>query len=386
MTKNASKDKVPSHATEAQSIFNRLKQLEANGINVINFAFGTPGFETPEVVRKAALYALNMGSITPVPYDGLLELKQEICDYIDRTRGFRPKLEQIIIGPETKNLLFGLLVTIMDYGDEIISTNPSIPTYNRLTTLLGGKVKIISRKKKDNFKLELNKLKQLPGKKTRAMILNTPHNPTGNVLTNTEVQKVSEFASENKLFLISDETFNQIIYNGSHVSPAMFDNAQEQTIIIENLSYTFSLVGWRLSCCVGPEKVIKKMKSIMLDTVPLAPDFIQCAGAEALRNYDEIVPLIKEKYRKCSESMISGLNELDGFKCEMPTGAIYAFPEISGTGKSSGELADYLLEKAGVAVLPGDIFGDLGKKHIRLSFATSIENINEGLTRFRELF
>lgn len=369
-----------------QQIFSRIRSLEAKRVNIINFAFGMPGFETPEVIREAALEAMKMGPGKPASYDGLPELKMEICDYIDRTRGFRPKLDQILIAPDAKAILFTILLSIIKRGEEVVTTNPSAPTYARLTELLGAQIKYLPSKKGDKFKVNLSKLDQLLGKKTKTILLSSPHNPTGNVMTNLEVQELSEAAKKNKNIIISDETFNQIIFNGHHVSPATFDHAQEQTLIVENLSYTFSITGWQVSFCIGPKKIIEKMQSIIVDTLPLVPNFMQYASAEALRNYDKIVPEVLTKYKKCCETMVGGLNNISGFKCAKPQGTIYAFPEISKTGKTSSKLAEQLLESVGVAVLPGDIFGTSGRNHLRLSFATPIENINEGLTRLEESF
>lgn len=371
---------------KAQDIFTRIKSLEATGINIINLAFGAPGFETPQSIRASTQEALKSGQNPIIPLEGLHELRMEICDYIDRTRGFRPKLEQILISPSVKSMVFISLLMICNRGDEIILSDPGKPSYARLAELLGMKVRYILYNQKKGFKIDLVKLEEMITKKTKVLILTTPHNPTGNVLTNPEVQRISEIAEKNNLNIISDETYNQIIFKNRHVSPANIDRAQQNTILLESLSYTFNMTGWGLAFSLASKKNTTALRSIMADVLPTVPQFIQNAGIEALQNADSIVPGIIDKYKKCCSSLVTGLNQLPGFKCQAPMGGIHAFPNISGTNKTSTKLAEFLLENAGLAVLPGDIFGPQGKNHIRISFATSKENIDEGLMRLDELF
>jgi len=371
---------------KAQDIFTRIKSLEASGINIINLAFGAPGFETPKSIRASTQEALKSGQNPVIPLEGSHELRMEICDYIDRTREFRPKLEQILISPSVKSMVFTSLLMICNRGDEIILSDPGKPSYARLAELLGMKVKYMLHSQKKGFKIDLDELEEIITKKTKALILTTPHNPTGNVLTNPEVQRISELAEKNNLHIISDETYNQIIFKGRHISPANIDRAQQDTILLESLSYTFNMAGWGLAFSLASKKNTSTLRSIMADMLPTVPGFIQHAGIEALQNADSIVPGIIDNYKKCCSSLVTGLNQLPGFKCQQPMGGIHAFPNISGTKKTSTKIAEFLLENAGIAVLPGEIFGPQGKDHIRISFATSKENIDEGLMRLDEIF
>ena len=386
MLKNFSNYQGNSNSNKIQDIFNRIKNLESKGINIINFAFGTPGLDIPERIRIAASEALESNQNQLIPPDGLIELRIKVCDYIDRTRGFRPKLDQILISPSVNTMLFTTLLTCINPGDEVITTNPSVQSYARSAELLGAKVKYVPRFSKNDFKIDFAKMKSLVGKKTKAIILATPHNPTGNLLTNSEVQKISELAEKNNAIIISDETFSQILFKGRHNSPAISDRAQERTVVIESLSYTFNMADWGLGYCLASNKVISAMQSVIRDTQPQVPGIIQYAGCEALKNEDKLLADILKRYKKCAGTLVDGLNELQGFECEMPEGGIFAFPDISRTGQTSLEFANHLLEKAGIAVLPGDVFGKVGKDHIRITYATTIENINEGLTRLEEFF
>jgi aspartate/methionine/tyrosine aminotransferase len=386
MSPKTLKDYEQMHHERIRDIDYRIKKLESQGINVINLAFGAQGFETPVLIRDAAMESLKLNPNQITPLEGLTELRLEICDYIDRTRDFRPDLDQIMIGPSTKNMIYTTLATLIKSGDEVIVTDPCIPYYASLATLLGAKVKFVPRMKDDKFKIDLSELEKSFGKRTKAIILGTPHNPTGNILSNRELQFIWDLVDKNKAYLISDETYSQIVFTGRHVSLATIDRAVERTIIIENLSYTFSIPGWGLGFCLAPDKIIEDILRITADLNAPIPYFIQFALAEAFKMSDSILPEILDKYKKYSKLLVHGLNDLPGFKCQSPPGGIYAFPNISATGQSSNELVNYLLDKSGIAVLPGDVFGQNGKGYLRLSYANSVDRINEGLIRLEESF
>jgi len=386
MPKQSKKISKDTGENRVLDLFNRIKKLEAKGINIINFAFGTPGFDTPVSVQEAVSEILRSRHKPLVPLEGLLELRKDICDYIDRTRGFRPELDQIVVGSSVKIMMFTTIAALIKPGDEVITTDPCLPYYKRITEFLGGKVKFAPFLKKNIYKLDIDELENLVGKKSKVLILSTPHNPTGNILSTSEINKLSEIARKNKLTIISDETYSQIILNGRHISPATVDRAKEHTIILESLSYTFNLVGWWIGYYLVPKHILDKLTNVMIDMVSPVPSFIQHAGVKAFQNAEYLIPDVLEKYKKSSRTLIEGLNELPGFKCNTPSGGIHAFPDISGTGQSSLQLTEYLIDKAGIAVLPGDVFGSLGKNHIRMTYATTIENINECLMRLDESF
>ncbi len=386
MPKNSLKGSGTQSSSKILDIYNLIKSYELKGINIANFAFGTPGFETPKVIREAAIEALRSTRNPFVPIEGLPELRIKVCDYIDRTRGFRPEVDQIIIGSSIRSMLCMVLLAVIKRGSEVIVTDPGNQSFARAAELLGASVKYISLADKNNFKMNLDKLEGVISKKSKILILTTPHNPTGNILTTSEVQKIGEIAERNDVIIISDETLSQIIFKNRHISPAITDRAQERTVIIENFSYTFSMVGWGLGFLLAPKSIIKTIQTVKTEMFQEVPYFIQHAGIEALNQFENLMPEIVNRYKKCKETLITGLNDLPGFKCEKPLGGIYAFPNISGTGRKSLEFTDYLLESAGIAVLPGEVFGKNGKNHIRFSFATSMDTINEGLMRLEEIF
>jgi aspartate/methionine/tyrosine aminotransferase len=367
-------------------LYYRIKSLEASGLNIINFAFAAPGFDAPKVVKEATIETLHSGRNPLVPIEGISELRNEICDYIDRTRGFRPELKQIIIGSSVKIMLFTTLVSILKPNDEVIITDPYMPYYSRLISFMSANVKTLPLSETKDFKIDFSKLENLVGKRTKAIIISTPHNPTGRLLSKSDVEKLYELAEKNKFYLISDETYSQIILRGRHISPAIADFANNHTVILENLSYTFGLAGWGLGFYIIPKELHNPIRKVITDVVSPTPNFIQEAGVTAFRNAKKIIPEILNKYKKSSKTMVNGLNELPGFKCELPYGGVHVFPEVAGTNLSGLKLANYLLEKAGIAVLPGEVFGSQGKNHIRMSYSKSIEYINEGLMRLQESF
>jgi aspartate/methionine/tyrosine aminotransferase len=274
-----------SNSVKVQHIINRIKNLEASGVNVINFALDETDLGTPKLIRAAAGDALLEQQNDYQPFDPEHILKKEICDYIDRTRGFRPKLEQILVGPGIKPILFCILFSILKSPNEIISTDPGSYIYNDLARITGSKIKYIKLDAENNYKISLIKLTKLLGKKTKAILLNSPQNPIGNVITNTEAQDLSEVAKDTDTIVISDETYSQIVisdetysqivYDGTHVSPATFDRATSQTIMLEELSCTFSMQGWGLGFCVGPIDFIEKLHMVTAETLQPVPDFIQ---------------------------------------------------------------------------------------------------------------
>jgi aspartate/methionine/tyrosine aminotransferase len=367
-------------------ILHRIRVLEAKGINVIDLAFPAPKFDTPKIILAAASEVLKYNRMVQPSFSGLPELKTEICDYIDRTRGFRPKLNQILIGPGRRCLLFSILFSILNRGDSILTLNPGAPSHISIAKLLGAKVKYLPSIVEGQFKLDLSHLPELLGKNTKGFLFSTPQNPTGNLLSNAELQEIFTISEKKETLVISDETFSQIIYSGTHVSPAIFDGAMESSIIVEDLSYELSMPGWCLGFCVGPVKLMEKLQNFISNIFPTVPEFIQYAAAKALSIEEELFPELLSRYKKCCSNMINGLNGVPGFKCSTPKGSMFAFPDITGTNMTTSELAEVLLENVGVAVLPGELFGYGARNHVRISFATSEEQINEGLTRLQEQF
>jgi aspartate/methionine/tyrosine aminotransferase len=287
-------------SNKALEILRRIKLLEAKGINIIDLGFPAPKFETPRIIIEAAVEVLRYNRTIQPSFTGLPELKAEICDYIDRTRGFRPKLNQILVGPGRRCLLYSVLYSMVDRNEPILTLNPGTPSHITISQLLGAKISYLPSIVDGKFKLDLSQLTTLYNKNTKAFILSTPQNPTGNVLSNSELQEIFEVVEKNKSLLISDETFSQIIYSGTHVSPAIFDRATDHTIIIEDLSYELSMPGWCLGFCVGPVEIIEKLQNVLPNIFPTVPEFIQYAAAKALSIEEELFPKLLSQYIRVS--------------------------------------------------------------------------------------
>ena len=371
---------------EILKIQKRVKSLEAKEINIIDLSFDAPKLFTPDIILEAAKEILRHSKKIQPMYSGIPELKTEICDYIDRTRGFRPKLNQIIVGPGLKSLIFSVLFTIIEKGDALLTLDPSTPLESRIAELAGARLYRLSCDPDKNFKIDLSKLGNIYKDNTKILFLNNPQNPTGNLYSNHELQNILEIVNKKNTILVTNETNSQIIYSGKFHSFSNSDSALEQTVIIEDLSYTFSMPGWGLAFCVGPTKLVEKLAFVLNDLFPPIPEFIQYAGARALAAFDDIIPKLLTTYTKCCENMVTGLNQVPGFKCKKPAAGIYAFPNISKTNKNGRELSDELLESVGVVVLPGELFGESSKDYIRISFATNKERINESIVRLQEMF
>ncbi|MFW5946544.1 MAG: pyridoxal phosphate-dependent aminotransferase [Candidatus Natronoplasma sp.] len=360
-------------------------RMEREGRDVVRFEIGQPDFDTPDNVKEAAKRALDEGFTDYVPTTGIPELKEAIQDDIEKTRGFRPSTEQIIVLPGAKpGLFFGLLSTIQQ-GDEVIYQNPFYFTYDSMIGYMGAKKAQIPLHEEDEFRMTPGQIEERISDDTKAILLNSPQNPTGSVLTKDDVEAIAEIAEDNDLYVLSDEIYSKMLYEGlDHHSPAYLDECKERTILIDGFSKAYSMTGWRLGYAVAPEDIIHKMDLLLADAVSCTTSFVQKGGVEALRNSQYFVDHIMEHFTQRREAIVSGLNEVPGFSCIYPKGAFYVFPNIKETGMESEELAEYLLDEAGVCLLPGTAFGDQGEGYLRLSYASSLEEIEKGIDRMKE--
>ncbi len=363
----------------------KANRMEREGRDVVRFEIGQPDFDSPENVKEAAKKALDEGFTNYVPTTGIPELKEAIQEDIEKTRGFRPSKEQIMVLPGAKpGLFFGLLATIQQ-GDEVIYQNPFYFTYDSMIGYLGAKKVQIPLHEEDQFRMTPEQIKERVTEDTEVILLNTPQNPTGSVLTEDDVKTIAEIAEENDIYVLSDEIYSKMLYDGlEHHSPSYLDRCEERTIMIDGFSKAYSMTGWRLGYVVAPEDIIHKMDLLLADAVSCTTSFVQKGGVEALKNSQDFVDHIMGHFAERRDAIVSGLNEVPGFSCIEPKGAFYAFPNVKETGMESEELADYLLEEAGVCLLPGTAFGSQGKGYLRLSYATSLEEIEKGIDRLKE--
>ncbi len=363
----------------------KANQMQAAGHDMVRFEIGQPDFDTPEVVKKAAKQALDEGFTHYVPTDGIPELKEAIQEDIEKTRGFRPDLDQIMVLPGAKpGLFFGIMATVRQ-GDEVMYQNPFYFTYDSMFGFLGAKKRQIPLFEKDEFRMTPDQVQEKISDKTKLILLNSPQNPTGGVLTKKDVETIAELAREHDAYVLSDEIYSKMLYDGAaHYSPAYLDECKERTMIVDGFSKAYSMTGWRLGYIVAPKEIIHKIDLLFADVASCTTSFVQKGGVAALNHGHDFVDHIMKKFSERRSAIVKGLNEVPGFSCIYPKGAFYVFPNISKTGMSSEALANHIIEQAKVCLLPGTAFGSQGEGFLRLSYASSIEDIHTGIDRLKK--
>ena len=372
------------HSEAAFEVLAKAKALERKGKKVLHFEIGEPDFNTPEIVKDEAKKSLDKNFTHYVPSQGIIELREAVCEYIEKTRNFRPTPEQVLIVPGVKPGIFYSMLSLINEGDEVIYPDPGFPTYSSLVDYTSAGDVPLKLLEKNEFRMSPDDINEKITKKTKLIILNSPHNPTGSMLKKDEIKAIYGIAEDNDVYLLSDEVYSQMTYEQKHYSVSEYDNASERSILIDGFSKSFAMTGWRLGYAIGPEELIKKMTVFLINSVSCTNAFIQKAGITALKDFDSVKKMV-DKFRERRNVIVKGLNEVNGFRCIMPMGAFYAFPNITETGKTSKELADYLLEKSGIAVLPGTAFGPGGEGYLRFSYASSIENIKEAIEKMKDV-
>lgn len=362
----------------------KANKMEERGEDVVRFEIGQPDFDTPGNVKNAAKTALDEGFTHYVPSDGIPGLKEAIQDDIENTRGFRPDKEQVMVLPGAKpGLFFGLMSTI-NQGDEVIYQNPFYFTYDSMIGYMGAKKNQIPLYEEDEFRMTPEHVQERISDETELILLNSPQNPTGSVLKRKDVEAIAEMAEEHDTYILSDEIYSKMLYDGlDHHSPAYKDQCRERTILVDGFSKAYSMTGWRLGYVVAPKEIIHKIELLFADAVSCTTSFVQKGGVEAIRNGDDFVEHIMEHFSRRRDAIVSGLNEVPGMSCIYPKGAFYVFPNIKETGMSSEELANYILDEAKVCLLPGTAFGSQGEGFLRISYATSLDEIEEGIDRLK---
>jgi aspartate aminotransferase len=368
----------------AFEVLARAKALEAQGREIIHLEIGEPDFDTPAHIKAAAVRALEEGWTHYTPAAGIPALREAIADYIRRTRGIPVGPEHVVVVPGGKPIMFFAILAMVEEGDEVIYPNPGFPIYESMIRFVGARPVPLRLRTENEFRVDVEELARLITPRTRMLILNSPANPTGGVLTREDLEAIAELCLKHDLVVLSDEIYSRILYEGEHISIASFPGMLERTIILDGFSKTYAMTGWRLGYGVMPEPLAEAVTRLMINSNSCTAAFTQIAGIAALTGPQDDVDRMVAAFRERREVMVEGLNRLPGFRCLKPKGAFYAFPNIEGTGMSSRELAHYLLEEAGVAVLSGTAFGEYGEGFLRLSFANSIENIQKALERIEK--
>jgi aspartate/methionine/tyrosine aminotransferase len=378
-------DRMGRLGTEsAFEVLARARALEAAGKRVIHLEIGEPDFDTPANVVNAGVEALKKGWTHYGPAAGLPELRAAIADEIARTRGFRPAPEEVIVCPGAKPVMFYLLLALVQEGDEVVYPNPGFPIYESMIRFAGAKAVPCPILEENDFSFDPGRLDALITPRTRLLILNTPSNPTGGVMDADALARVAAVARRHDFLVLSDEIYGRIVYDGSLASIAAFDGLRERTVILDGFSKAYAMTGWRLGYGVGPRDVIQRMTKLQINSASCTASFTQIAGIEALRGPQTAVEEMVATFRKRRDRIVAGLNAIPNVSCRTPKGAFYVFPNIRKTGRTSQQLADHLLDEMGVACLSGTAFGSHGEGYLRLSYATSMENIEEGLRRIRQ--
>lgn len=353
-------------------ILNIANALASTGRTIYRFEVGDSDFDAYPHVVEATKQALDMGHTKYVASNGIEPLRLAISNYFAAKLGFKPALDQIVVMPANSIIDF-VIRCAANPGDEIITPDPYFPTYQAVASYTG--VKQVTVPLREGFRLDAGDLEARITPRTRLIIINTPGNPTGAVMSEQEIRDVAAVAAKHDLYLLSDEIYAENIYEGQHFSPSFADQCRERTIVLSGFSKGHSMSGWRLGYAVGPAEIIGKM-GLMFNTIyTCLPPFIQYAGIAALATEKRLMDERRAYYRKLRDMMVSRLNEIPGVTCATPAGAIYAFPDITGTGMTSEEFARFVLERAGIALSPGSFFGQRGEGHVRLCYLRSEETI-----------
>lgn len=369
------------------------KTLKAQGIDVISFGAGEPDFDTPENIKEAGNKAISSGFTKYCPVSGTPDLKQAIIAKFSRDNNLYYTHDEIIVSCGAKHSIYNLFQAIFDKGDEVIIPSPYWVSYPDMAVLAGAKPKILKTKESESFKISPEILSNAVNKKTKAVVINSPSNPTGSAYSVDELKAIAEICVQKNILIISDEIYEKLVYdNFKSVSIAsLSEKAKERTVVINGVSKSYSMTGWRIGYAAGPKEIISAMTNIQSQSTSNPTSISLKAATEALAGPQESVEKMRQEFEKRRDYIVNRLNNIKGVKCFKPQGAFYVFPNVKGLlGKSfqgnnistSFELAQYLLEKARIAVVPGEPFGAPG--YLRLSYAASLENIQKGLDRFEE--
>ncbi|MDH3198861.1 MAG: pyridoxal phosphate-dependent aminotransferase [Candidatus Krumholzibacteria bacterium] len=365
----------------AFEVLARAKALEAKGQEIIHLEIGEPDFDTPQNIKDKAVEALRGGYTHYGPSAGMPPVREAFAQYISRDRGVEVSPDQIVVTPGAKPIIFFTALALVDPGDEVIYPNPGFPIYESMVDYIGAKRVPVRLREERGFSFDPDDFASLVTSKTKLVIINSPHNPTGGVLSRDVLARIAELANKHDFYVLADEIYSKIIYEGAHESIYTFDGMPERTIIVDGHSKTYAMTGWRLGFGVMPPALATKVAKLMTNSASCTCSFTQIAGVEALQGPQESVRAMVAEFKARRDLIVDGLNGLPGFRCHKPAGAFYVFPNTEGTGIKSKQLEERLMNEAGVAVLSGTSFGEYGEGFIRLSYANSQENIRRALEK-----
>jgi aspartate aminotransferase len=368
----------------AFEVLNKARVLERQGREIIHLEIGEPDFDTPKNIVEAGVEALRKGWTHYGPSAGVPELRQAIAEEVSRSRGVEVASDEVVVVPGGKPIIFFSILALADVGDEVVYPNPGFPIYESMINYVGAHAVPIRLQEERDFGLDVDELASLITDRTKLIVLNSPQNPTGGVLSKSDIRDIAEAIGDRNIMVLSDEIYGRLTFDGEHYSIMSVPGFKDRTILLDGFSKTYAMTGWRMGYGVMRSDLATHITRLMTNSNSCTASFTQVAGVEAVRGDQSSVDRMREEFRRRRDVFVAGLNRIKGFSCRMPKGAFYVFPNITKTGWKSKKLADALLEDAGVACLSGTAFGDFGEGYLRFSVANSLENLNKALARLGE--
>ena len=367
----------------AFEVLAKAKSLEAQGKDIIHLEIGQPDFSTPMNVCEAAFKAMKDGHTGYCPSAGIPEFREVVAQHISETRGVDIHPDEVTVTPGAKPIIFFTILALIDEGDEVIYPEPGFPVYESVIDFIGGKAVPLPLREEVDFRFLIEDLVDSITERTKLLILNSPQNPTGGTLTETDLVAIAELARKHNFYILTDEVYSRLLYEGTHQSILSLPGMKEQTILIDGHSKTYAMTGWRLGYGVAPRPIADKITQLTINSNSCTATFTQIAGIEALTGPQTFVTQMVTEFRKRRDVIVEGLNDIEGMSCIKPLGSFYVFPNVTQLPLACEALADYLMDEAEVALLPGTAFGKYGDGYLRLSYANSLENIEEALRRIK---
>ena len=367
----------------AFEVLAKAKSLEAQGKDIIHLEIGQPDFSTPMNVCEAAFKAMKDGHTGYCPSAGLPEFREVVAQHISETRGIDIHPDEVTVTPGAKPIIFFTILALVDEGDEVIYPEPGFPVYESVIDFIGGKAVPLPLREEVDFRFRIDDLIDAITERTKLLILNSPQNPTGGILTEADLNAIAELARKHNFCILTDEVYSRLLYEGTHKSILSLPGMKEKTILIDGHSKTYAMTGWRLGYGVAPREIADKITRLTINSNSCTATFTQIAGIEALTGPQTFVTQMVSEFKIRRDAIVDGLNVIDGITCIKPLGSFYVFPNVTQLPLSCEALADYLMDEVGVALLPGTAFGKYGDGYLRLSYANSLENIKDALSRIK---
>ncbi|MGI8854755.1 MAG: pyridoxal phosphate-dependent aminotransferase [Thermomicrobiales bacterium] len=365
----------------AFEVLAKARALEAQGKSVIHLEIGEPDFDTPTHIVEAAKRALDEGYTHYGPAAGLPELREAIAHEIATSRGIDVHADQVVVTPGGKPVMFYAILALCEAGDEVIYQNPGFPIYESMINFVGAKAVPLPLLEEKGFSFSIDDLKSRITPRTKMLVINSPANPTGGIIPLEDLKEIAALAVKHDFWVLTDEIYCRLLYEGTHTSIAAQPGMADRTIILDGFSKTYAMTGWRMGYGVMPLNLAPSIIKLMVNSNSCTASFSQRAGVAAITGPQDEVDRMRAEFRRRRDAVVGALNAIPGVRCELPKGAFYAFPNVSGTGLSEREIADRLLSEAGVATLAGTAFGEYGAGYLRLSYANSMENLMEATRR-----